>query len=141
MTVKDFFENFEDNDKSGGVIHIVADNNNGHSYVTISYNHVDKKDSMWSGFIAMYGDYIITKWHVDEKDIFYKTITLYVKENNGEGKFDYNISYNVKEWYDERRASRRVHKSELADALEDIFKWGGYDVKISCVERKNNDNT
>lgn len=53
-----------------------------------------------------------------------------------EGKFDYNISFSVKEWYDECRDSCRVHKSELADTLEHIFEWGAYNVKVSCIERE-----
>lgn len=135
MIVKDFLEQFED--KGGSVIRIIADN--GNFDTRIGYNYINKKHSMWRNFMAMYGNYLVTEWYADKEDI-YKVITVYVKENKGEGKFDYDISYSVKEWYDERRESRRVHKSELADAIEDIFKWGGYNVKISCVERKD-DNT
>lgn len=131
MTVKDFFENFED--KGGSVIRIVADD--GSFDTRIGYNYINKKHSMWLNFIAMYGSYLVTEWYVDKEDS-YKVVTVYVKENKGEGKFDYNISYSMKAWYDEVRESCRVHKSELADAIEDIFKWGGYNVKISCVERK-----
>jgi hypothetical protein len=128
MTVKDFFENFKD--KGGSIIRLVADD--GNFDVRIGYNHIDKKHPMWSNFIAMYGDYLVTEWYVEQG-----FLVVRVKEDKGEGKFDYNVSYNVKEWYDEVREScRNVHKSELADALEDIFKWGGYNVKISCVERK-----
>lgn len=135
MKVKDFFENFKD--YGGSVIRIIADN--GNFDTRIGYNYIDKKHSMWLNFIAMYGDYIVTEWYFDTEDC-YKVVTVYVKEDKGEGKFDYNISYGMKKWYDEVRESRRVHKSELSDALEDIFKWGGYNVKISCVERKD-DNT
>lgn len=131
MTVKDFFENFED--KGGSVIRIIADN--GNFDTRIGYNYIDKKHSMWRNFIAMYGDYIVTEWYADTEDI-YKVVTVYVKENKGEGKFDYNISYDVKEWYDEVRECRNVHKSKLADIIENIFEWGGYNVKISCVERR-----
>ena len=133
MTVKDFFESFAD--KGGSVIRIIADN--GNFDTRIGYNYINKKHSMWLNFIAMYGDYIVTEWYLDAEDV-YKVVTVYVKENKGEGKFDYNISYNVKEWYDERiEYCTRVHKSELSHVIENIFKWGGYNVKISCVERKD----
>lgn len=135
MTVKDFFENFED--KGGSVIRIIADY--GNFDTRIGYNYIDKKHCMWRNFIAIYGHYLVTEWYVDTEDI-YKVITIYIKEDDGEGKFDYNISYNVKEWYDERKESCEVHKSELADAIENIFKWGGYNVKIGCVERKDKDD-
>ena len=131
MTVKDFFENFAD--KGGSVIRITS--HNGTFDTRIGYNVIDKKHPMWRNFIDMYGDYIVTEWYFDTEDT-YKVATVYVKENDGEGKFDYNIDYSIKEWYDERRESRRVHKSKLADAIEDIFRWGGYDLKINCVERE-----
>ena len=135
MTVKDFFENFED--KGGSVVRIIPDHIN--FDIRIGYNYIDKSSSTWRNFIALYGHYIVTEWYVDREDI-YKVITLYIQEDNGEGQFDYNITYSIKEWYDERRELRIVHKSELADAIEEIFKWGGYNMKIVCVERKN-DNT
>ena len=31
--------------------------------------------------------------------------------------------------------NKRVHKSRLADVIEAAFENGGYDMKISCVER------
>lgn len=134
MTVKDFFENFVD--KGGSVIRIIADN--GNFDTRIGYNYIDKKHSMWRNFIAMYGDYIVTEWYFDTEDI-YKVATVYVKENKGEGKFDYNIMYTTKGW-DEVRGGHSVHKSQLADVIEDAFSYGAYDMEISCVERKD-DNT
>ena len=131
MTVKDFFENFED--KGGSIIRVVADN--GNFDMRIGYNYIDKNHSMWRNFIAMYRDYIVTEWYVGE-DNPYTVITIYITEDKGEGKFDYDISYTVQEWYDERRDSCKVHQSQLTDAIEAIFSHGGYDVKISCVERE-----
>ena len=75
------------------------------------------------------------------KDIEYIIPSDIVEENESEGKFDYNISCSITEWYNEGynecKKSCQVHKSELADTIEDIFEWGGYNVKISCVERKD----
>lgn len=135
MTVKDFFENFED--KGGSVIRIVADN--GNFDTRIGYNYIDKNHSMWRNFIAMYGDYIVTEWCVDniaDTSDIYKVVSVYIKESKGEGKFDYSIRYNVKVWDDEVEQYCKVHKSQLSDEIENIFLRGGYDVKISCVERK-----
>ena len=131
MTVKDFFENFED--KGGSVIRIIADN--GNFDTRIGYNYIDKKHSMWRNFIAMYGDYLVTTWYFDTEDT-YKVATVYVKENKGEGKFDYGIHYNVRVWDDEFGEYRIVHKSQLSDEIEQAFSCGGYDMKINCVERK-----
>lgn len=129
MTVKDFFENFED--KGGSIIRVVADN--GNFDMRIGYNYIDKNHSMWRNFIAMYRDYIVTEWYVGE-DNPYTVITIYITEDKGEG---YDISYMVQEWYDERKESRKVHKSQLTDAIEDIFSRGGRGVKISYVGRED----
>lgn len=134
MTVKDFFESFAD--KGGSVIRIIADN--GNFDTRIGYNYINKKHSMWLNFIAMYGDYVVTEWYLDAEDV-YKVVTLYVKENKGEGRFDYNVVYTTKGW-DEVRSCQKVHKSHLADVIEDAFVYGGYDMSISCVERED-DNT
>ena len=128
MTVYDFFENFDD--KNGVVIRIVA--NDGNFNTIIGYKHIDTNGSMWRNFISMYGDYLVTEWYVDMQDF----LTLHVEENKGEGKFDYAISYNVKAWDEELGEYRIVHKSQLAHAIEHAFEWGGYNMKISCVERK-----
>ena len=134
MTVKNFFENFED--KGGSVIRIVADN--GNFDTRIGYNYIDKKHSMWRNFISMYGDYIVTEWCVDniaDTSDIYKVVSVYIEESKGEGKFDYSIQYNIKGW-DELVESYKVHKSQLSEEIENVFLRGGYDVKISCVERK-----
>lgn len=130
MTVKDFFENFED--YGGSVVRIIADK--GNFDTRIGYNYIDKRHPMWLNFMAMYGDYVITEWHVDTEDI-YKVMTVYIEKDKGEGKFDYSIRYNIQAW-DEVEQYCKVHKSQLSNEIEDIFLRGGYDVKISCVERK-----
>ena len=58
----------------------------------------------------------------------------YVDELKGDGKFDYDVAYTTKGW-DEVRSFHKVHKSQLANIIEDGFINGGYDMSISCVER------
>lgn len=132
MTVKDFFENFTD--KGGSVIRIIADN--GNFDTRIGYNYIDKKHSMWRNFIAMYGDYLVTEWYFDTEDI-YKVVTIYVEEDKGEGRFNYGVHNNVRAWDSELDEYCIVHKSQLSDAIEHAFLRGGYNVKITCVERKD----
>jgi hypothetical protein len=135
MTVKDFFENFED--KGGSVIRIVADN--GNFDTRIGYNYIDKKHSMWRNFIAMYGDYIVTEWCVDniaDTSDIYKVVSVYIEKSKDEGKFDYNIFYNISTLDNRLKGGCKVVcKSQLSDEIENIFLRGGYDVKISCLEK------
>jgi hypothetical protein len=48
-------------------------------------------------------------------------------------KFDYGITYSI-DIYDS--CYKRVDAEHLEETLYDIFIHGGYNVKISCVERK-----
>lgn len=133
ITVKQLFEEFKD--YGGSIIRIIADC--GNFDTRIGYNYIDKEHSMWLNFMAMYGDYIVTEWSVEQEEIKgtpYKLITLYVEEDKGDGKFDYNVAYTTKGW-DEVRSCHKVHKSQLADVIEDGFVNGGYDMSVSCVER------
>ena len=133
ITVKQLFEEFKD--YGGSIIRIIADC--GNFDTRIGYNYIDKEHSMWLNFMAMYGDYIVTEWSVEQEEIKgtpYKLITLYVEEDKGDGKFDYNVAYTTKGW-DEVRSCHKVHKSQLADVIEDGFVNGGYDRSVSCVER------
>ena len=94
---------------------------------------------MWRNFISMYGDYIVTEWCVDniaDTSDIYKVVSVYIEESKGEGKFDYSVGYKVKVWDDELEQGCKLHKSQLSDGIENVFLHGGYDVKISCVERK-----
>ena len=131
MTVRQLFEDFKD--CGGSIIRIIADN--GNFDTRIGYNYIDKEHSMWRNFMAMYGNYKVTEWYVEHEDIKetpYKLITLYTEKDNGDGKFDYNVAYTTKGW-DEVRSFHKVHKSQLADVIEDGFANGGYDMSISCV--------
>ena len=65
MTVKQLFENFEDH--GGSIIRIIADN--GNFDTRIGYNYIDKNHSMWRNFMAMYGDYKVTEWYVEDEEI------------------------------------------------------------------------
>jgi hypothetical protein len=126
MTVYDFFENFKD---KGVCIIRIVDND---SHFDTRIDCVDKNHFMWRNFMTMYGNYLVTEWYIDLEHF----LTIYIKEDNGEGRFDYNVVYTTKGW-DEVRSCHSVHKSNLANAIEDAFEWGAYDMKISCVERKD----
>ena len=86
ITVKQLFEDFKD--YGGSIIRIIADC--GNFDTRIGYNYIDKEHSMWHNFMAMYGDYVVTEWSVEQNEIkgtSYSLITLYAEKNEYESRY------------------------------------------------------